>query len=216
MSAAISTVSFNINNMVNYPSLAAFTISLVLKSADNLYDIISQSFSLQNSQPNTITLSYSFSNAIMLEPSTLSVSMTPTTPLQPTDYILMTFPSEFTLSLVSCTTSTQLSCSSPTSQKIKIVTSSIFPSPISLVISGITNPALSTSSSVYVETYTSGGSLKDQDSTITFVRICSAWCRTCSTVNTSSCSTCYTNDSLVSGNTILSNGQCTTTCSSSL
>jgi hypothetical protein len=211
----VTSVVISLDNMINYPSLASYSVMVSLLSSDLIYQISQGTYSLQNQLPNSITLnSWSFSSNIMKDSSSsLSIDMKLTVPLGISDYVLITFPSQFILTNPTCTLTNQLACIYPTSQTIKITaTGAIFPSQIVVSISGITNPAVSPSSNVFLESYTSSNNLCDQDYTIQFSTICLGYCRTCLTTNTSYCLSCYTDSTLVSGNIFLSNNNCTSNC----
>lgn len=211
----IQSFELSFDSMKNFPSLASYSVKVTMTSSDGAYQISEDTYNLQNTLPNVITLnSWSFNSTILKESSTFSVSMTPTVPLGSTDYILITFPAEFTVASPICTLSSQQSCSNPTSNVLKIVSTGVFPATLAITISGITNPSASSNSPIFIETYNSANKLYDQDYSVKFQRFCTAYCRTCLSTNTSSCSTCYTDGTLVSGNTILSGTTCTSGCGS--
>ena len=144
-----TAMTIMLNNVKNYPTLAQYQIQVQLLDTTGTYQSSLQSFSLMNTLPNLISQSSSFSPAIMGELTTLSFGIVPSIALPSDGFILITFPSEFTLGSPSCTLPSGLFCSKTGSQ-INITSSTSYTFPINGAISGITAPKMSPSSSIYI------------------------------------------------------------------
>jgi hypothetical protein len=194
----------------NYPSIQQYTVSVALNIG--AFSIAYETYPLTNTMPNQITISsYSFSNTILKNSSDLSIQLVPTTPLSSTDILQFVFPTQFSISSLTCALPSQLSCSI-SSQTVTITSTSSYSSSISVTFGGIMNPSTSPSSSIFIETYTQDHYLKDRDYSVKFVTACELYCRTCQSTNSSYCMSCYTDATIANGNTVLSGGVCTSAC----
>lgn len=72
-------------------------------------------------------------------------------------------------------------------------------------------PVFTPSTSIYVQSYSTTQYLMDRSTNVIFTTECTLPCRQCTT-NTSACTGCYSNGSLVSNKIILSNSTCISLC----
>ena len=84
--------------------------------------------------------------------------------------------------------------------------------PIDFTLKQITCPSYTPSSEIQIETYSSSNYRMSWDSSITFETGCTLPCRTCLSDDSASCLSCYDNEILVSGMTILDGTSCTSAC----
>ena len=85
-------------------------------------------------------------------------------------------------------------------QSINFTATGVSASNLTFTVSQITNPTVSNSSYLYVQTYDALGYPMDYvDNLANFVLTCTLPCKTCNASNTSQCASCYTNSSLVLG-----------------
>lgn len=141
----------------------------------------------------------------------MQITLTPSARLIPS-YLLVTIPSSFTVSTLSCTSGTCVSTGSSNVIRVNGITSI---SQLSFTISGITAPIAATTDTVIVNSFDSNNYKIDENTaTFTFSTVCTMPCRTCTSTPTV-CQSCYTNTAISTFNYYYStNNRCYDTCPS--
>ena len=196
----------------NYPSVEPYSILCQLYlSVGQIYLISEQQAQLVNNQISSIPVDfYSFSNPILVEVSSLAMSVTPAT--SSFDTLVIAFPSEFVFTVESCTLPSGVVSALDLASNSYTLTSTTgsWVTPISFTIKDFTTPRYTPSSPITVETYSERGYLMGRDGSMVFETECTLPCRTCSG---STCTSCYSDPTLVSSRVILSGDECVSACS---
>lgn len=165
----------------------------------------------QNVGTGSISVSsYSFSNGNLLENSNLQINMNNVNGAG-FKSVMISFPNEFGTIAAACSLPAGAACVVYANKSI-VVSSDSFTLPLQLTITNLVLPSFTPSTNIYLQTYSSTTFLMDRNTQIVFATTCTLPCRLCNTLTPTICTGCYSNSALVSGQTILSSGACTSLC----
>jgi hypothetical protein len=208
----------NVRNALSFAPIYGFQVTT--KTALNLY-FYSSSMSTNNIS-NTIPTQFS-ALTYQYSPQQLSTSISLQVNFQLSQYTLMpgslqiSIDSYFTVSNLSCTSFNDFlaTCSYVTSNTLRI-TGTFNNSVMGFTVSGFSSPATPPSTVTYTTFASfdpSGAKIDESLNNITFSLGCTLPCQTCSTGNTSSCLSCYSNTATTSSIYFYAtNSNCYTTC----
>lgn len=168
--------------------------------------------SFQNTGVGTITVSSSsFSNPILLTTANLNFQITSTSGF-PFSYLAISFPAEFGCSAITCSLPSGITCTLQGNSVIINSTTTIS-LPLVAAINNLVTPSFSPSSNIYIQSFSSTGYLMDSNTQIYFQTSCTLPCKFCtSTVQPSSCTSCYSNTTLVQGQIYQNGTSCVSVC----
>lgn len=159
---------------------------------------------------------FSFSNFAYQENNTLSLSLK-----QPNGWpnliysLIIHIPATFGSSNISCAGFTGIVCSLSAANKDLTITASnasYLPSTLSISISNLVNPVAGTPPQTFIiSSFDSANYIAQYDSsTVVFSNACTMPCRTCDSINSSNCLSCYSSSQ--SNYSLLYQNQCMSKC----
>lgn len=164
-------------------------------SGDLLYYYGNGSFNMANTRPSQPNYSFSFTHYSLNELTNLLLNnISSATSFSHITKIILVFGSDFNLTSVDCI-NTGFTCSIISNQISLIINATSTTS--SFTIRNIITPKIAPSTTISFTTYSSNNYIIDYGQTIKWNILCQLPCKTCSSLNSSACLSCYSDESLV-------------------